>query len=416
MKITIINHSDIRGGASVVSKRLLDALIAAGVDAHMLVVHKATDNPAIAIAGNKFSRKIPFFAEEFRILAACRGDKTNIFKVSIATDGLPLSRHPLVRQADVVMLNWINQGMLSLEEIGRIAALGKTIIWTMHDMWNAVGICHHAGDCKNWLRTKGCSFCPMLGKGYGSNDISARTYARKRDLYRSSNITFVSVSRWLADICHRSPLMKGCRTEIIPNALPVERFRTMPHRSRAELDLPEGKIILMGAARIDDPIKGLPLAIEALNTLPADGSVSAVFFGALRDSNALSTLKIPYRHLGTITDSNVLADIYAHADVVLSSSHYETFPGTMVEAQASGAIPVAFDHGGQSDIIENGITGYLATYPSTESLSQCLQLALDGSISSETLRAASMRYVAANIAGKYLDLIKKLQKKLVTIC
>lgn len=41
MKIVIINHSDSRGGASVVSMRLLEALVAAGEDVSMLVVHKA---------------------------------------------------------------------------------------------------------------------------------------------------------------------------------------------------------------------------------------------------------------------------------------------------------------------------------------------------------------------------------------
>ncbi len=45
MSTVIINHSDSRGGASVVSLRLLEALCAAGHDATMLVAHKAGDNP-----------------------------------------------------------------------------------------------------------------------------------------------------------------------------------------------------------------------------------------------------------------------------------------------------------------------------------------------------------------------------------
>ena len=45
MKLVLINHSDTIGGASVVTYRLLKALQAEGVDASMLVVHKATDDP-----------------------------------------------------------------------------------------------------------------------------------------------------------------------------------------------------------------------------------------------------------------------------------------------------------------------------------------------------------------------------------
>ncbi len=405
MSIVIINHSDVRGGASVVSKRLLDALRAGGADASMLVVHKASGDPAVTLAGNPLTRRIPFFAEHARLLAACRGDKTNIFKLSVGTDGLPLSRHPLVREADTVMLNWVNQGMLSLDEIGRMASCGKRIIWTMHDMWCSAGICHHAGDCRLWERPHGCSDCPMLGRGSAPDDVSARTWERKRRLYSGASITFVAVSNWLADVCRRSPLMVGCRVETIPNAFPVESFRTVPHRTRAALGLPENRpIVLMGAARIDDPIKGLPLAVDALNRL-ADSGAAAVFFGVVRNSDALSELRMPHVCLGSVVDQDILADVYAHASVVLSSSHYETLPGTLIEGQASGAFPVAFDRGGQSDIITHGQTGYLACYPDTEDLAAGIAAGLSAAVPAEVLRASAARFSAAAVARRYLSLL-----------
>lgn len=49
MKIVLINHSDTRGGASVVSVRLLEALRALGAEASMLVVRKAGDLSLIHI-------------------------------------------------------------------------------------------------------------------------------------------------------------------------------------------------------------------------------------------------------------------------------------------------------------------------------------------------------------------------------
>lgn len=401
MSTVIINHSDCRGGASVVSARLLKALRDLGEDAHMLVTHKGTDAQGVVLAGNALSRKIPFLAEHLRILAACRGDRTNLFKVSIATDGLALDRHPLVRQADTVMLNWVNQGVLDLDAIARMAADGKRIIWTMHDMWNAVGICHHAGECRRWLEPEGCSRCPLLGRGAGAHDLSARTWKRKRELYRRANITFVAVSNWLAEQCRRSPLMEGCRVEVIPNAFPVDQFRLEPKRSRAELGLPEGKLVTMGAARLDDPIKGLEIAVEALNMI---NSTTAVFFGAIRNSTALQSLKIPYVHLGTVADPDVLADIYAHSSVVLSASHYETLPGTLIEAQASGAYPVAFDRGGQRDIITHPATGWLADYPSAASLAEGIRRGLAGDYDRAALRAAAARFAAPAVARAYLSL------------
>ena len=46
----------------------------------------------------------------------------------------------------------------------------------------------------------------------------------------------------------------------------------------------------------------------------------------------------------------------------MSSSSYETLPGTLVEAQAYGCIPVSFNQGGQSDIVDHLQTGYISDY------------------------------------------------------
>lgn len=48
-KVVLINHSDTRGGASVVTYRLMQALSRAGVDARMIVMHKGTDLSLIHI-------------------------------------------------------------------------------------------------------------------------------------------------------------------------------------------------------------------------------------------------------------------------------------------------------------------------------------------------------------------------------
>ncbi len=125
MKIVLVNHSDSRGGASVVSMRLVEALRSAGHDARMLVVHNSTGSDFVATAAPHWRARLPFLAEHLRIFTANGMNRADLFKASTATDGLPLSRHPLVKQADVVMLGWINQGMLSLDEIRRIAAMGN---------------------------------------------------------------------------------------------------------------------------------------------------------------------------------------------------------------------------------------------------------------------------------------------------
>ncbi len=274
----------------------------------------------------------------------------------------------------------------------------------MHDMWNLTGICHHAGTCTGFTRQQGCSHCPMLHARAGRSDLSARTWRRKRELYSRAGITFVAVSNWLAEKCRCSPLMDGCRIEVIPNAFPIDEFHTTPRTVRKEAGLPEGRIVLMGAARLDDPVKGLPLAVEALNRLdPA--SATAVFFGNIRDASVLEKLRMPFVMAGEISDRSRLAELYAHADVVLSSSLYETLPGTLVEGQAAGAFPVAFDSGGQSDIISHRTTGYLARPYDTADLAAGIAMGLEQPATAETLRSSAERFRASEIASRYLRII-----------
>ncbi len=404
MRIVLINHSDTKGGASVVTLRLLEALRRKGHDATLLVLDKSTGSEGVCVGAGSLRKKASFIAEHLRIFAANGFDRTQLFKVSLATDGTGLDRHPLVRQADAVLVNWVNQGMMSLDEVGRIAA-EKPVIWTMHDMWNATGICHHAGDCRRYMGE--CGYCPLLGRKAAANDLSHTTWHRKKQLYDNADITFVAVSTWLADICRRSSLLHDKDLVIIPNAFPVDEFYLTPRKKREDIGLPGGKkIIVMGAARLDDPIKGLPLAVEALNKLERDDAV-AVFFGGLRDPRALDGLRFPHVYLGTIHDRSTISELYAQADVLISSSLYETLPGTLIEAQAAGCTPVAFNSGGQRDIISSPELGHLVKPYDTDEFARALDSALTNPASPEALRRSVVeKYAADMVAEQYLSLIR----------
>ena len=108
MKVVIINKSDSTGGAAVVSARLLRALCNLGVDAHMLVCEKLHDSGRVELAASPSRIKRSFLAERLKIFLANGLNRDNLFKVDTASDGLPLHRNRLVREADVICLNWVN--------------------------------------------------------------------------------------------------------------------------------------------------------------------------------------------------------------------------------------------------------------------------------------------------------------------
>ena len=401
MRIVLISNSDNRGGAAVVTYRLMCALRDLGHRADMLVAHKDSDDPAVHVAGAAWRVKKDFIAEHLRILRACGYARRNLFKISIATDGLPLSRHPLVRQADAVLLGWVNQGLLSLDEIQRIAA-EKPVVWTMHDMWNLTSLCHHAHDCRQYTQAPGCADCPLVVR----KKLGSSTWSRKKKLYDAAGIRFVAVSTWLQRCSAQSSLMRGMKVECIPNAFPVDEFYIEPRRSRSSLGLPDGKrIILMGAARLDDPIKGLFYAINALNALPGNDAV-AVFYGAIRNPDALAGLRFPHITLGPV-DIATIRELCAHATVVMSTSLYETLPGTLIEGMAAGCTPVSFDKGGQCDIITNPQEGYLVPAYDTKKFAAALRGALDAPCNPLSQRAAvGDRFTATAIARRYVSLLR----------
>ena len=62
--------------------------------------------------------------------------------------------------------------------------------------------------------------------------------------------------------------------------------------------------------------------------------------------------------------------------IVMPSIEPEPFGRLIVEAQSLGKIVVGFDHGGVSETIINGETGFLAEPKNIDSLSENLQIAL----------------------------------------
>lgn len=414
MKVVIINKSDATGGAAIVSFRLMKALREAGIDARMLVAEKTTDSPYVTLAASPLRLKRAFLTERLDIFRSLGFERRNLWKIDTGADGVPLWRHPLVRHADVVCLNWINQGFLSLKGVRRICALGKPVVWTMHDMWNMTGICHHAGDCNRF--THRCGDCHLLGTKKGDNDLSHRVWERKQKLYADCRITYVAVSRWLRGRAGGSSLMHDSDVRVIPNAFPLPSPLTDDERGHHPADTVR---LIMGAARLDDPIKGLPLLVEASHILAAEPQgkkYELITYGTLKDASALDGMAIPVTHLGRIEGAEALRAAYSRADIVVSSSLFETLPGTLVEGQAFGCVPVAFDRGGQRDIIDHGTTGFLAEYDAditraAENLADAIRSAASA-ISPQMRRnmyeSVNKKFAAGNVAANYISLFNEL--------
>lgn len=413
MKVAVVCKSDLRGGAAVVSYRLMKALRAEGVDARMVVCEKLSDDPYVIPAGSFWDIKRNFIVERLRVAAANGRSRETLWQIDPATDGLPLARHPWIKEADAVLLNWVNQGMLSTKGLENLLATGKPVIWTMHDKWNMTALCHHTGDCDGFLRH--CENCPLLPPGKKSENFSRDAWLRKHRAYRHDNLYFVGVSSWVVEEARRSSLMAGVPLTVIPNAFPVEDWTPLKARDGRD-------IITFGAARIDDPVKGLPYLEAAMKEFcaryPEKASTSElVLFGAVKDPTSLDRLKalpMAVTHTGSLAPEAV-RDLLERSKVIVSTSSFETLPTTLIEGQAAGALPVSFDRGGQRDIIDHDRNGFLIPYATDPQQSAPLfadniAKALDRwtpDLAAALHADVLSRFAAPTIATRYLDQITR---------
>ena len=120
MRVLIVDTSEIVGGAAVAANRLMEALNNNGVKAKMLVRDKQTDDINVAEVPKSWRLRWNFLWERFVIFCRLRFKRDNLFLIDIANAGVDITKTREFKEADVVHLSWINQGMLSLGGIRRI--------------------------------------------------------------------------------------------------------------------------------------------------------------------------------------------------------------------------------------------------------------------------------------------------------
>ena len=400
-----------QGGAAIVSLRLVHALNEAGVDARMLVIDKQSQDPQVGVMGSKLGNKWRFLAERLGVFVRNGFRRDTLFKIDTGSHGLNLASHPWVKAADVVCLNWVNQGTLSLNGVKQLALSGKPIVWTMHDMWNCTGVCHYSFECERYKEH--CHSCPLLETQ--GNDLSTTIQEKKRQLYERVPIHFVAVSHWLAECCKRSTSMAGCDLSVIYNAFPINDFDCSRLTAGIEGIPADKKIIVMGARRLDVEVKGFKELIEtsqyiAQNKPELAQKIHLVLYGDLHDKSLLGKIEVPCTYLGTIGGTQQLSQLYRHSDIVLSMALYENLPGTLIEGQASGCLPVTFGKGGQADIVDHLKTGYIADYKDAASVAAGIEWAIDAGISREFLHSeVERKFAASKIAQQYIELFKRFK-------
>lgn len=412
MKLTIIHHSDLYGRVSQVTYQFMLALRKRGIDARMVVFTKMTDSPHVDVISTRFRRLLRFGFERQRIFMR-NGHKTdNAFMVSDASSGFQLWKHPWVKDADIIHLGWINQGLLSLTGLRKLAALGKPLLWTTYDMWAFTGICHINHGCKRFTEQCGC--CPMLNSD-DPKDLSHRVWLKKKEIYNNSNIHFYTLSEWLASLALKSSLLRDQNVGVLPPALALKDFVTKPTDGYPAFDpIKQRRRILVKAPLLDDVPRNLQLTIDALNLIfdtnpDVANETGVIFVGQMMNPSLLDSLRFPSIYMGLVTDTQLLRQLYASCDIVLTTSLWELVGRTIIEGWAAGCFPVSIGGGAEKGIIDKpGENGYIAE-PTPESVAEQIIKALNTPHDREALRAQALRrFEVDTLADTYIAIYRSL--------
>ncbi len=420
MQVALISTTEGEGGAARAAQRLHRALRAAGVESSLLVGRKTSADPGVIAVPPTGIPGAPFWSllQQYLIDTNRAGPWNTHF--SIGLPGTELDRHPAVREADIIHLHWVS-GFLSAADVARLLALGKPVVWTMHDERAFTGGCHYTFECDGFA--SGCEVCPQLHQD--PQHLPAALLADARTLWPPDALTIVTPSRWMADKVRRSALFRSAHIETIPNGLETDLFRPLPKSgARAALGLaPDTLALLFGADFGVERRKGfreliaalqLCLRDDAFRRLCEDRRVTLLCFGHPGDE--LKSLPMSVQALGYVRDDAALTRIYAASDLFLLPSLADNLPCTMLEALSCGTPVVAFATGGISEGVEDGVTGRLAPTGDVAQLARAiLDLASDettrGRMSLAARAVAQLRYSLEAVAAAHLRLYEELWAK-----
>ena len=412
MKVLIVNTSERSGGAAVAAQRLMHALNNHGVKARMLVRDKQSQQITVVPLPASVWHHWNFLWERLVVFFRLHFSRKHLFEIDIANAGTDITRLPEFREADVIHLHWVNQGMLSLNGIRKILRSGKPVVWTMHDIWPATAICHLTLGCNRFKSA--CNNCKYLpGKGSNS-DLSAKVWRKKQSVLAGESLAFVACSRWLEGEARQSALLAGQKITNIPNPIDTYVYKVKDRaEARRQLQLPEDKqLILFVSQRVTNRNKGMDYLTEACRMLAEQYPDMQQHTGiAILGGHAEEVAdQLPFETfpLGYVSDEHRIVDVYNAADVFVLPSLSENLPNTIMEAMACGVPCVGFKVGGIPEEIDHQKNGYVAAYRDAADLATGIRWVLAEADRESLAKAAVAKvnrcYSQQRVAVKYTEL------------
>jgi len=403
MKILILNTSDLHGGAAKAAYRLCLGLRKNGVEAKMLVLNKQSYDPnVIPLHSNKIIRK--FWSKVHPFKKRYFDQKIPEFSTLFSLNHI-LSKINKI-DPDIIHLHWINGGFFDLRDLKKISI---PLVWSLHDMWPFTGGCHYDRDCGQYQSW--CEKCPLIPK----NPKTAKyIFNQKMEIFnRKDNLTVIGLSRWLAECSKNSMLFKKFNTVNLPNCIDTNVYKPLEViELKRNIGIPQDKrVILFSAMNPSIERKGFKYLKKAIENKTID-ETAVIILGKVNDKEFIRLGPRTYV-AGNINNERDLAKYYSMADVTVLPSIQENLSNIVMESLSCGTPVVAFNIGGNIDMIEHKRNGYLVKHKDTIDLANGIKWVLENEKRHRKLSRNSRikiinEFSEKVVIPKYIDLYRKI--------
>lgn len=388
MKILHITYSDNYGGANIAARRLCEAQRSQGIKSDMIVVKKKSNLKFVF----KYYYFLNFITEKIRPYIQEIIRKI-FFNKNISLNFLPsyLEKKKILKKYDIIHLHWINNEMLSLNDIFKISKK-KNIVWTLHDMWPFQNFFHYEEP--------------------NNQNVILKFFNKKIRLKNkiSKNIHYIAPSNWMKYKAIKNNINKKKITKIY-NTFNNQQI-TLKDKKKLKFfnKLLKYNIILFGSASpFDDKRKNFNEVLNSLDILSNKiSNLKLVVFGKY-EKNFYNKDVIQVGYLNFLE----LKYLYSISKVLLITSEQDNLPNVILEAFSCGLPVCSIGNGGQNEIIVNKYNGFkltnLKTEPNLNKLLYCIK-------DNQRFRNYSKKYAKKNfnseiITKKHLELYNKIIKR-----
>lgn len=295
-----------------------------------------------------------------------------------------LANHPVFKDSDIIHLHWVVK-FLDWKKV--FADSNKHFVWTMHDMNPFSGGEHY-----------------KTGYNHEFAFQSLSNIRNKCKYISETKINLISPSQWLANLASLSAVFKNKPLRVIRNPVDTKIFEIRgDNHIRTDYGIAPGKKILMFIAENPDDVrKGFTGLLKAVSALKEKNNLHLLIVGKAIDTQ---TLNISHTLTGTINDEFKLSEFYNAADVFIIPSLEDNLPNTVSEALLCGTAVAGIRTGGISEMVHDGINGYLSD--NSDSLAVAVEKCLKHNFKREEIRNQTLSELSPEkLFSEFLEIYK----------